>query len=108
MVETYVTCKISTRFVTRLCALAVFAQTSACSAELPLDAPTVQDARKFVTSHTDAGCDDTDNVHVIEDDRIIVASQSGKVATIIYDLYCENNAALHACSSSGGLSMATG
>ncbi|QGN00080.1 hypothetical protein [Methylocystis parvus] len=87
------TSKNSARLAARLCALAVFAQASACRAELPLDIPTVQDARKFVISHTDAGCDDTDNVRLIKEDRMIVASQSGKVATIIYDLYCEYSAA---------------
>ncbi|WP_064033030.1 hypothetical protein [Methylosinus sp. R-45379] len=92
MVETRKTYKISTRFATRLCVLALFAQTSACSAELPPDVPTVLDARKFVISQTDAGCDDTENTYVIKDDRMIVVSQSGKFATIIYDLYCETYA----------------
>lgn len=53
----------------------------------------MQDARKFLISHTDAGCDDTDNAHLIKDDRIIVAPRSGNVATIIYDLHCEYSAA---------------
>ncbi|PWB88468.1 hypothetical protein C5688_20925 [Methylocystis sp. MitZ-2018] len=92
MVETCMTYKSSTRFAARLCALALLAQTSACSAELPPDVPTVPDARKFVISHTDAGCDDTDNAHVIKDDRMIVVSQSGRFATVIYDLHCEYSA----------------
>lgn len=93
MVKTCMTHKICTRFAVGLRALALFAQTSACSAELPPEAPTLRDARKFLISHTDAGCDDTDNAHLIKDDRIIVASRSGNVATIIYDLHCEYSAA---------------
>jgi hypothetical protein len=85
--------KISAGVAACLFVLALFAQTSARGAELPPDVPTMKEARRFLISHTDAGCDDTDNVNLIKDDRMLVARRSGKTATVIYDLHCEYSAA---------------
>jgi len=53
----------------------------------------VKDARKYLISHTDAGCDDIDNANLVKDDRMLVAWRSGTTATLIYDLHCEYSAA---------------